>query len=114
MPIAAGAENFTAEAVDRVLSRQHYRLAYWRKAADAINYCRFFDISDLVSLRAEHDDVFQATHARAMKFIGEGKVSGLRIDHVLQRLVPDIDQTLKIDADPNRKFTPSPAAGLDP
>src|SRR5262249_28765951 len=44
LPIAAGAENVSAEAIDRILSRQHYRLAYWRKAADSINYRRFFDI----------------------------------------------------------------------
>src|SRR5262249_50957787 len=28
----------------RVLQAQHYRLAYWRVAADEINYRRFFDI----------------------------------------------------------------------
>src|SRR5262245_45145161 len=38
LPIAAGAENLSLDTVDRVLSRQHYRLAYWRKAADSINY----------------------------------------------------------------------------
>src|SRR5262249_27410493 len=59
LPIAAGAEGMD---VDQVLSRQHYRLAFWRKAADGINYRRFFDISDLVALRAERDEVFQATH----------------------------------------------------
>ena len=53
LPIAAGAENMT---VDQVLSHQHYRLAFWRKAADGINYRRFFDISDLIGLRAERDD----------------------------------------------------------
>src|SRR4030095_8513005 len=52
LPIAAGAEGYSLETVDRVLSRQHYRLAYWRKATDSINYRRFFDISDLVSLRS--------------------------------------------------------------
>lgn len=59
LPIAAGAENMT---VDQVLSHQHYRLAFWRKAADGINYRRFFDISDLIGLRTERDDVFNATH----------------------------------------------------
>ena len=33
LPIAAGAENFNGNAIDQVLSRQHYRLAHWRKAA---------------------------------------------------------------------------------
>src|SRR5206468_2868646 len=79
LPIAAGAENMT---VDQVLSHQHYRLVFWRKAADGINYRRFFDISDLIGLRAERDDVFQATHQYVLKLIEQGKVTGLRIDHI--------------------------------
>ena len=82
LPVAAGAENLSVESVDDVLSRQHYRLAYWRKAADAINYRRFFDVSDLVTLRSERDDVFQATHEFTLKLVAEGKIAGVRIDHV--------------------------------
>jgi (1->4)-alpha-D-glucan 1-alpha-D-glucosylmutase len=79
LPIAAGAENLN---VDQVLSRQHYRLAFWRKAADGINYRRFFDISDLVGLRTERDEVFEATHGYVLRLVDEGKVTGLRIDHI--------------------------------
>jgi len=79
LPIAAGAENLN---VDQVLSRQHYRLAFWRKAADGINYRRFFDISDLVGLRAERDEVFETTHKYVLQLVDEGKVTGLRIDHI--------------------------------
>ena len=82
LPIAARAENLSTEGIDRVLSRQHYRLAYWRKASDSVNYRRFFDINDLVGLRTERDDVFQATHSYALRLVGEGKVTGLRIDHI--------------------------------
>jgi (1->4)-alpha-D-glucan 1-alpha-D-glucosylmutase len=82
LPLAAGAENLSGDAVDRVVSRQHYRLAHWRKAADAINYRRFFDINDLAGLRTERDDVFHATHDYILKLVDEGKVTGLRIDHI--------------------------------
>ena len=82
LPVAAGAENLGSAAVDQVLSRQHYRLAFWRKASDAINYRRFFDVSDLIGLRIEREDVFQATHAYVFKLIADGKVTGLRIDHI--------------------------------
>ena len=82
LPLAAGAENLRSEAIDQVLSRQHYRLAFWRKASDAINYRRFFDITDLIGLHAEHDEVFRATHAYPLQLLGEGKVTGLRIDHI--------------------------------
>src|SRR5262245_33965234 len=82
LPIAAGAESLAGESLDSILGRQHYRLAYWRKAADAINYRRFFDISDLIGLRVERNEVFQAAHAYVLKLVEEGKVTGLRIDHI--------------------------------
>ena len=37
----------------RLLDQQFYRLAYWRVAADEINYRRFFNINDLAGLRIE-------------------------------------------------------------
>ncbi|HYR44903.1 MAG TPA: malto-oligosyltrehalose synthase [Terriglobia bacterium] len=79
LPIAAGGEDMN---VDQILSRQHYRLAFWRKAADGINYRRFFDITDLIGLRTERDEVFEATHKYIFTFVEEGKVTGLRIDHI--------------------------------
>jgi (1->4)-alpha-D-glucan 1-alpha-D-glucosylmutase len=82
LPVAAGAENLSLDAVDQVLSQQHYRLAFWRKAADAINYRRFFDISDLIGVRIERKEVFEATHSYALKLVADGKVDGLRIDHI--------------------------------
>src|SRR6185503_730132 len=82
LPLAAGAENLRFEAVDKVLARQHYRLAFWRKASDSINYRRFFDVSDLVGLRIDRDEVFRATHAYPLELVRQGTVTGLRIDHV--------------------------------
>src|SRR5215468_813634 len=82
LPIAAGAENLSVETLDGILSRQHYRLAYWRKAADSINYRRFFDISDLVGLRVEREEVYAAVHAYVLRLVAEGKITGLRIDHI--------------------------------
>jgi len=64
-----------------LLEQQAYRLAYWRVAADAINYRRFFDINDLAALRMEREAVFEDTHALVLRLIAEGKVAGLRIDH---------------------------------
>src|SRR4030095_9748679 len=61
LPVAAGGTHFSSEAVDRVLSRHDFTLAHLGRPADSINYRRFFDVSDLVGLRAERDDVFQAT-----------------------------------------------------
>ena len=38
----------------RLLEEQAYRLAYWRVAADEINYRRFFNINDLAGVRVRH------------------------------------------------------------
>jgi (1->4)-alpha-D-glucan 1-alpha-D-glucosylmutase len=64
-----------------LLEQQGYRLAYWRVAADEINYRRFFDINDLAGLRTENPEVFDATHDFVFELIAAGDVDGLRIDH---------------------------------
>ncbi|MFC7476632.1 malto-oligosyltrehalose synthase [Dankookia sp. GCM10030260] len=69
-------------ALHRLLERQHYRLAWWRAAADEINWRRFFDITSLAGLRVEEPEVFDATHDLVLKLYAEGVVDGMRIDHV--------------------------------
>jgi (1->4)-alpha-D-glucan 1-alpha-D-glucosylmutase len=70
------------DAVDDILDRQWYRLAYWRIASHKINYRRFFDVTDLVGVRVENPEVFEARNRRTLELIAEGKVTGLRIDHI--------------------------------
>lgn len=69
------------DALDELLGRQFYRLAYWRVAPDEINYRRFFDINDLAALRMEVPEVFDATHKLVRQWLADGSVAGLRIDH---------------------------------
>jgi (1->4)-alpha-D-glucan 1-alpha-D-glucosylmutase len=69
-------------AVDGGLERQHWRLAWWRSAGDRINWRRFFDINELVCLRMEEPEAFEAVHALPLRLHAEGMVDGLRIDHV--------------------------------
>jgi (1->4)-alpha-D-glucan 1-alpha-D-glucosylmutase len=47
-----------------------------------ISYRRFFDISDLVGVRVEDPRVFEATHELILRLVEEGRVTGLRIDHI--------------------------------
>ncbi|MEW6273528.1 MAG: malto-oligosyltrehalose synthase [Bacillota bacterium] len=68
--------------LDRIIREQFYRPAFWRVAGEEINYRRFFDVSDLVSLRTEEESVFAAAHALVFKLIAAGRVTGLRIDHI--------------------------------
>jgi (1->4)-alpha-D-glucan 1-alpha-D-glucosylmutase len=68
--------------LDELLDRQWYRLAYWRIASEKINYRRFFDVTDLIGVRVENPEVFEARNRRTLELIAEGKVTGLRIDHI--------------------------------
>jgi (1->4)-alpha-D-glucan 1-alpha-D-glucosylmutase len=77
---AGDAESF--DALDALLDAQWYRLAYWRIASEKINYRRFFDVTDLVGVRVENPEVFEARNRRTLELIAEGKVTGLRIDHI--------------------------------
>ncbi|MDB5839923.1 MAG: treY, partial [Herminiimonas sp.] len=70
------------EALHRLLERQHYRLTWWRNAAEEINWRRFFEVSDLAGVRVEKDEVFEATHALIFRLYAEGLIDGVRIDHV--------------------------------
>jgi (1->4)-alpha-D-glucan 1-alpha-D-glucosylmutase len=69
------------DLLDAMLDDQAYRLAFWRVAAEEINYRRFFDVNDLAGVRVERPEVFQATHRLVLRLVREGKVTGLRIDH---------------------------------
>lgn len=78
--VAGQPESF--RALHRLLERQAYRLAYWRVAADEINYRRFFDINDLAGIRVEDPALFERIHRLVQRLLREGKLDGLRIDHI--------------------------------
>ncbi len=65
-----------------LLSEQLFRLSFWKVATEEINYRRFFNINDLISLRIEDTRVFDHTHALALRLVHEGSITGLRIDHI--------------------------------
>src|SRR5437868_8470346 len=69
------------DILDELLNAQAYRLAYWRVAAEEINYRRFFDINDLAAIRQEVPEVFETTHRFLLELVANGAVTGVRIDH---------------------------------
>src|SRR5213592_4905156 len=69
------------DALDELLNAQSYRLAFWRVAAEEINYRRFFDVNDLAAIRIELPKVFDAVHRFLLDLVSAGAVTGLRIDH---------------------------------
>jgi (1->4)-alpha-D-glucan 1-alpha-D-glucosylmutase len=64
------------------LARQNYQLMSWRSARDFLNYRRFFDVSELIGVRVEDEDVFARSHALVFELVRQGVVDGLRVDHV--------------------------------
>ncbi|ACU38935.1 malto-oligosyltrehalose synthase [Actinosynnema pretiosum subsp. pretiosum] len=60
---------------------EHYRLAFWRRGNAELNYRRFFDITTLAAVRVEDPEVFEATHGEVLRWVAEGDVTGLRVDH---------------------------------
>ncbi|NDZ74924.1 malto-oligosyltrehalose synthase, partial [Streptomyces sp. SID10362] len=65
----------------RLLDAQWYRPVWWRLARTELNYRRFFSISELIGVRVEDPEVFEATHATILRLLREGVVDGLRVDH---------------------------------
>jgi (1->4)-alpha-D-glucan 1-alpha-D-glucosylmutase len=70
------------DGLHHLLERQAYRLAFWRVAAYEINYRRFFDINDLAGLRMEQPELFDASHRLVQRLLADGKIQGVRLDHV--------------------------------
>lgn len=101
-----------AEALHALLERQHYRLCDWRNAGDELNWRRFFEIGDLIGMRVEQDDVFEAMHATLFRLYEDGLIDGVRIDHIdgladpaayaqrLRRRLQDIRSKVALDMAP--------------
>lgn len=68
--------------LDALIHRQHWRAAFYRVAADDINYRRFFNINDLAGVRMELPDLFEHAHRLVGKWLTDGTLDGLRIDHI--------------------------------
>ena len=62
------------------LEQQHYRLEHWRTASR--NYRRFFDIDDLVAVKAEDPRTFALTHALVLDLLHDRTIAGVRVDHI--------------------------------
>lgn len=72
----------TFDLLDSLLGEQFFRLSYWKVGNEELNYRRFFTINDLISLRIEEQKVFNHTHELILRLINEGKINGLRVDHI--------------------------------
>ena len=68
--------------LDRLARLQFFAPVHWETAGNTINYRRFFSINDLICLRQERSEVLEDTHGLVLRLAREGRLQGLRIDHV--------------------------------
>ena len=73
--------NADPDRLDELLQRQNYRPAFWRTAGQELDYRRFFDVHTLIGLRMEDERVFADTHALVLRWLRDGVLDGVRIDH---------------------------------
>ncbi|MGH3752329.1 MAG: malto-oligosyltrehalose synthase [Pseudonocardiaceae bacterium] len=73
-PLAPG----TVGTPQQVHAVQHYRLVSWRSD---VGYRRFFAVSELAAVKVEDPEVFAATHGEVLRWVADGDVDGLRVDH---------------------------------
>jgi (1->4)-alpha-D-glucan 1-alpha-D-glucosylmutase len=71
--------NFTA--VDQLIRRQAYQLVFHEQGDARVNYRRFFAVSSLAAVRVEDEKIFEATHQRLRRWVENGWIDGLRVDH---------------------------------
>ncbi|MCW3156815.1 malto-oligosyltrehalose synthase [Micropruina sonneratiae] len=64
-----------------LLAAQHWLLASHTEAAQVLNYRRFFEVDQLVAVRVEEPDVFDATHALLLDLHHAGVIDAFRVDH---------------------------------
>jgi len=68
--------------LNSLLNEQFYRLSFWKVGAEEINYRRFFTVNELISVKVQEIKVFHKTHSFINQLVEEGKITGLRIDHI--------------------------------
>lgn len=77
-PLAPGTAGEDAVAVH---AAQHYELVHWTRADAELNYRRFFAVNELAAVRVELPEVFDDTHREILRWVREGLVDGIRVDH---------------------------------
>ncbi len=69
------------DALDGLLEKQFYRLAWFGRGDSELNYRRFFNITSLPGLCMEDEEVFRQSFALTRQWLQRGWLDGLRVDH---------------------------------
>lgn len=80
-PLRPDRPDLVGASAAEVHAAQHYELVNWRRADSDLNYRRFFAVNTLAAVRVEEPWVFAESHAEILRWVREGLVDGLRVDH---------------------------------
>lgn len=70
------------QALLMLLDAQHYNLDQWSEGYQSNNKRRFFNVNELIGMRQENPEVFRDSHELLGRLMKEGKIDGIRIDHI--------------------------------
>ncbi|HXC36349.1 MAG TPA: alpha-amylase family glycosyl hydrolase, partial [Candidatus Acidoferrales bacterium] len=73
--------NKNQAALDKLIQKQHYLLAFWGDGDLKLNYRRFFAVSTLAAVRVEDKAIFKDVHQLVGKWLRNNLLNGLRVDH---------------------------------
>jgi (1->4)-alpha-D-glucan 1-alpha-D-glucosylmutase len=79
--MALQAFNADRAALDELIQQQHYQLAFYEVGDARLNYRRFFAVSTLAAVCVEAEATFAATHELLRRWLEQGRLDGLRVDH---------------------------------
>jgi (1->4)-alpha-D-glucan 1-alpha-D-glucosylmutase len=121
--------NQSYDSLDQLLSNQFYRLSFWKVASEEINYRRFFAVNELISVKVENPNVFEKVHNLIRSLVQDGKITGLRVDHIdglynpaqylarLEEIAPDtyitVEKILELQEDLPTDWTIKGTSGYD-
>ncbi len=70
-------------SIKELLEKQSYRLISYDQGRYDVNYRRFFDIFELIALKMENSEVYDAYHASLFRWIElYPQICGVRVDHI--------------------------------
>ncbi len=81
-PALDAARRGDPDALRALHEDQHWRLVHWRTERDKLSHRRFFNITGLIGVRVEDEEVFEDTHRLLFELVADGTVNGIRIDHI--------------------------------
>jgi (1->4)-alpha-D-glucan 1-alpha-D-glucosylmutase len=108
------------ETLSEVLSRQNFRLAFWKDVNAQGNYRRFFHLPEFIALNAGRRDVFERTHRLVFRTGGKRVLSGashrsyrrpLSAAALFETVAPAVRQPLYRGGEDSR-YAGGPAAGM--